>query len=440
MELSLNFVNSFKLLAFLKRFNLIRNSFYRRICWRFGLIGRLKRACQKKTDGDFRCQLAGLTNADGLDLEQFFQGLKAFEKKQLLKWLVAVDPFRAVEFSRTIGYWIDEIRYADLELNPERYSPCDVQGLVHSDYRANLNSYNYSLLNSPEKNDDFKRYFEALNIASYQRKSQANPLYIDNVYVEDSLLNTEEGSDYGLVSIILTAHNESELISYSVSSLLQQAYQNIQIVFVNDGCTDDTVERFVQTCEKNDFNNYKLINLSDKFGPFFARNKGIKDADGEYITFHDADDWAHPERISMQLEALNQTGIKACYTELIRVGKNGHLFSKTFFPLNKNAMVTLMFKKDIVLEMGYFYTDVLGADSEYYERMKLFYGMKSVKNVPIPLILAAHRAGSQTTSEMTGTPEYGVKSLRLSHTEIWRERLLSMVANESSFYVDFNKK
>ena len=91
----------------------------------------------------------------------------------------------------------------------------------------------------------------------------------------------------GLISIIIPMYNEEKNISNCIESIINQTYNNIEIILVNDGSTDNTK----QICEKYSKKDKRII-LINKIneGVSIARNIGIQKANGEYITFIDSDD------------------------------------------------------------------------------------------------------------------------------------------------------
>ena len=101
-----------------------------------------------------------------------------------------------------------------------------------------------------------------------------------------------------LVSVIIPTHNRASLVCDAVKSVLAQTYNNIEIIVVDDGSTDDT--RSVVTALSG---NIKYI-LQEKQGPGVARNRGIDEASGDWIAFLDSDDLWLPDKLSLQFKVL----------------------------------------------------------------------------------------------------------------------------------------
>ena len=276
-------------------------------------------------------------------------------------------------------------------------------------------------------------YYRKIHLFTIQCKKEKK-IYIDNLSSYLSIKKRYEKK----ISIIITAYNEEKLIYYAVSSILSQTYENIEIIFIDDCSTDETVLQFEKACKDARFKNYKLIKMTKNTGPFVTKNIGIESAIGEYITFHDADDWAHPQRLEEQIKQFYKPEIVASISQLVRIKENGELFARNIYPINRIAMVSLMFKREVFEALGYFYTDVLGADSEYFERIKLYYGEERVDNIKKVLTFAAHRPNSRTTSPLIGVPEFGENPKRLADWRHCKERLKNMEQKENDFFVSFS--
>jgi glycosyltransferase involved in cell wall biosynthesis len=88
------------------------------------------------------------------------------------------------------------------------------------------------------------------------------------------------------VSVIIPTYNRSQTIIRAITSVLNQTYQNFEILIIDDGSTDDT-ERVIELIEDERIRYHKL---SKNSGGGSARNKGIELSEGIYIAFLDSDD------------------------------------------------------------------------------------------------------------------------------------------------------
>ncbi|MBO7095774.1 MAG: glycosyltransferase family 2 protein, partial [Lachnospiraceae bacterium] len=91
-----------------------------------------------------------------------------------------------------------------------------------------------------------------------------------------------------LISIIIPVYNAAKYLERSVGSVLKQSYRNLEIITVDDGSTDDSLE-LLNSFASSD-SRVKVIH-KENGGSSSARNAGLKAATGEYIGFIDADDY-----------------------------------------------------------------------------------------------------------------------------------------------------
>lgn len=115
----------------------------------------------------------------------------------------------------------------------------------------------------------------------------------------EQVLGTENPS----VSVLITVYNGMPLIRDTVESLLEQTYTDIELVIVDDGSTDDTVEELSRLAEIDGRVRYFT---PGRLGRGKALNFGLKHIRGNLVAINDADDLSHPERISKQVEFMNR--------------------------------------------------------------------------------------------------------------------------------------
>jgi glycosyltransferase involved in cell wall biosynthesis len=112
-----------------------------------------------------------------------------------------------------------------------------------------------------------------------------------------------------LVSIIIPAYNCERWIGETIKSALQQTWQNIEIIVVDDGSNDNTL-KIAQS-----FTSEKLQVLKqENKGASAARNAGLRIAQGDYIQFLDADDLLAADKIEVQLKEANNFGSEYLYS------------------------------------------------------------------------------------------------------------------------------
>lgn len=106
-------------------------------------------------------------------------------------------------------------------------------------------------------------------------------------------------SSQPLVSVIIPTHNRADKIEMSINSVLNQTYQNIEIIIVDDCSSDNTKNVIEKIILENSY--IKFYQLKENGGPAKARNYGVQHANGEYIAFHDDDDEWHSDKLEIQM-------------------------------------------------------------------------------------------------------------------------------------------
>ena len=129
------------------------------------------------------------------------------------------------------------------------------------------------------------------------------------------------------ISIIVPAYNVEKYISQCLESLVNQTYKNIEIIVINDGSTDGTLN-IIQKYESED-KRFHIIN-QDNCGPSESRNLGISIASGEYIMFVDADDWVEINMCEVCLKELQQENADLVMFSYIREYKNNSILKSQF--------------------------------------------------------------------------------------------------------------
>ena len=134
-----------------------------------------------------------------------------------------------------------------------------------------------------------------------------------------------------LVSVIIPAYNAGKYIEMAVKSVLNQSYTNIELIVVNDGSTDNTLDVLSQ------FSDIKIISTSNR-GVSHARNVGIDASRGEFVSFLDADDELKDDAVDSLLKTCIKNNSDICEG----------LFASDKY-LNKNENQEICYKGDFLL-------------------------------------------------------------------------------------------
>lgn len=149
------------------------------------------------------------------------------------------------------------------------------------------------------------------------------------------------------LSIVVPCYNEEgnvELFYEEVQKVFKGKKIKYEIVFVNDGSSDNTLNRLTDIVNQKK-QNIKVINFSRNFGKEAAMYAGLKEAEGELVTIIDADLQQRPELILCMIDILNeneQFDSVAAFQEVRKEGKVLTFFKDTFYKVI-NSMSTVPF-------------------------------------------------------------------------------------------------
>jgi len=161
-----------------------------------------------------------------------------------------------------------------------------------------------------------------------------------------------------MVSVIIPTYNREETIERAIKSVLEQTYENIEVLVVDDGSVDRTEEIVLNLKD----NRIKFFKQNHK-GAAAARNYGIEMAKGKYIAFQDSDDVWHKNKLKVQMNELEKSDYDMVFCKYMRNVRNmdgkietydmpGKLFNqneislKTILTSNYIGTPTILCKKD----------------------------------------------------------------------------------------------
>ncbi|GAB5469431.1 MAG: hypothetical protein Kilf2KO_24610 [Rhodospirillales bacterium] len=219
-----------------------------------------------------------------------------------------------------------------------------------------------------------------------------------------------------LVSVVVAARNAEATIVAALESLQAQSYDNLEILVVDDASEDGTARQVIALAAQDA--RIRLIGLSEQQGAALARNQGLAQAGGAYLTFQDSDDRSLPDRIERQLALLltdRRTVATVCaYRRVDAQGRgltiNGALYQR--------GTISLLFKRDPVLtRLGGMAPLKRGEDSEYLARLTACFGTRARRLLFAPLYEARFSPESLlwADSEVSRSGDAVVYDVRETH-------------------------
>ena len=125
-----------------------------------------------------------------------------------------------------------------------------------------------------------------------------------------------------MISIIIPVYNVSQYLNECIQSVINQSYQNFECILIDDGSSDGS-EIICDQWTQHD-NRIRVIHQPNQ-GVSKARNKGIAEAQGEYIAFIDSDDWIDSNYLNTLLRPIEESNV-----DLVVCGLQQHYSNETF--------------------------------------------------------------------------------------------------------------
>lgn len=258
-------------------------------------------------------------------------------------------------------------------------------------------------------------------------------------------------SDNPLVSVIIPAYNAATLIERTLRSVMNQTHQNLEILVVDDGSTDQTSEVVMAIAHQD--SRLQLLHQANA-GVAAARNLAIAQAQGEFIAPIDADDLWHPQAIEKLLEALQNAGedTALAYTWSVDIDEQDQPLGgvhaatiqgtvlKTLLCHNfiGNASATLI-RRSCLEQLGDYDTQLRAQNAQGCEDWDLYLRLAVHFNFAVvPQVLVGYRKGSNSMSgdfsQMARSHTLMMNRLKQLHPGLshWFYQL-----SASSFYIYF---
>lgn len=210
-----------------------------------------------------------------------------------------------------------------------------------------------------------------------------------------------------LISVIVPVYNVERYLAACLDSVLSQSYRNLEIIVINDGSTDfsrEIAEKYSENDDRVRVYNFENEGLSE------ARNRGLRVATGEYITFVDSDDVLLPGALKKMVEALEQQ--QADIVQGMTVKQHSSLYiedlktPKLIEYSSQEAIEDVLYQKRLLpsacgkLYKKYLFDNFSFRKRFYYEDLDLFYKVfeiaKKIVFIEYPVYFYRDTEGSIT--------------------------------------------
>lgn len=176
-----------------------------------------------------------------------------------------------------------------------------------------------------------------------------------------------------LISVMMPTYNNGKYIKQAIESIYAQKYDNIEIIVIDDGSTDNTKELLKQ------YKDIKYFYIEHK-GISFARNIALENSKGEYIAFCDSDDYWLPEKINTQIQYFkDHPECEIVFTKYENIFENDELkknkramHEKLIENSFKQYLPSTVLRKDLFDRFGAFDENFSGIeDAEFIYRISM---------------------------------------------------------------------
>lgn len=242
-----------------------------------------------------------------------------------------------------------------------------------------------------------------------------------------------------LITVIMTTYNAERTVKKAVRSVLAQSYANLRLVVVDDCSTDDTLPllRQLQTQDVR----IEILQTPCNVGTYCAKNMALQRFKSDYFTFHDSDDWMHPERLAIHHAFMKDAPQLLCTTSRwYRMDARGVVIPRQGGGYLHDNPGSAFFHSSVIERVGYFDSVRVGADTEFAGRIRRCFGSDSVKIIAKPLAIGLHHSLSLTRSGVAAFDEYRYSAVRLAYWESWigwQRRAAVRATDLDDFYVPF---
>ena len=227
------------------------------------------------------------------------------------------------------------------------------------------------------------------------------------------------------MSVLIPTYNRAHVVTEAVDSVLGQSYADFELLVIDDGSTDDTIDRLA--VYENRIHLYRQQNL----GASAARNNGIRHARGQYIAFLDSDDLWLQNKLRAQMDLIaRDSQVKICYTEEIWIRRgvrvnpkrkhrkySGWILEK-MLPLCIVSPSSALIAREVFDRVGLFDESLpVCEDYDLWLRIGLHYPIVLIDR---PLIVKRGGHADQLSRKFWGLDQYRVQALQklLAHDHL----------------------
>ena len=178
---------------------------------------------------------------------------------------------------------------------------------------------------------------------------------------------------FPLVTVVVPTHNRPDFLKKTLQSILEQTYSNLEIIVISNGRNDKNKGVVDSLCDAR----LIYVDQDNSGGPASPRNHGIRLTKGQYVAFCDDDDLWMPNKLDLQISALeNNLDHAVCFSKMVRfdsegewtvASEEGSLDFDSLLVNNTAPISSVVVRVDLFSQIGVFSESHLVGPAEDYE-------------------------------------------------------------------------
>lgn len=224
-----------------------------------------------------------------------------------------------------------------------------------------------------------------------------------------------------LVTVVISSFRPGPELLTSVRSIVGQTWRDLEILVIDDASGPEHADVYREVADLDP--RVRVLVQAVNAGTYSARNRAIDEAGGVYVTFQDADDWAHPERIERSVAALAADQlVSGVRTNAVKLSDD-LVLARRMNPIHRPVAPTLMFRREQVWPaFGSFDPVRKAADTEFHFRLDAALPGRTI-DLDETLQLMRMSAGSLSREEFRSGWRHPARLLYRSAQVTWHDEI-----------------
>ena len=225
-----------------------------------------------------------------------------------------------------------------------------------------------------------------------------------------------------MISVIIPAYNAASVVGGAIQSALQQTFSDLEVIVVNDGCTDNTAEVVAEYLSDP---RVMCISQTNRGLPG-ARNAGAKKSRGDYLAFLDADDFLAPNALEVMIRKFRECGATWLNVGVLKIEGERRTFRHPRIP--QGDLLVAILEDDFITRSPFYprkdffeigmYDEEIRMREDWDINIRMIAANKPFAVLDEPLYLYTRTEGSITTGNRRKLYSYTEALLRKHHKRL----------------------